>query len=580
MKPNNILQVFVTYDDGYRRLIVVNKDSTDDYILQYAKQWHQPHEPVSVERPQVESPAQEETATVPEAPATPETSFTAGQIAEVKGINTYHDPDDDLSSPKDTQIPFDSKILTGQALFNPLFRINLWDEIWTDEQFGAKRAQMEPTVSNLLKEENPTGAKFDLNDFLYVHGQEYYTGYHMITLRRFGTPVNDCLMFDNQPQIDVGRLVTYSTQELNKLSDIMTMSFGLNWKELTADFWTPEVIGDERGASGLLGTLYQFTNPNYAKTKGLSANGLYVDPMHDQNKVYGPVDVIHKTHIRDRGINFNQDITITFKYDLKSYNGVDPKAAFMDLLSNLLLVTFNDATFWGGANIWRGKRKSYYQNYISASNAVAIGTSYKSTVEYYKQAVSHALNDPKNSLGAILEVGKALLNGIQGFALEKLCNTLGRPSVVVANSLLNGEPVGMWHLTIGNPFRPIMSIGNLILTGSKLQFGDELGADGFPTSITLTCTLKHARPRSRAEIEMMFNAGHARMYWQPNAKALKQALSTSNVYKRKLIKNKEDLERELTNEIYSRLGTQHPLSFTADAIGLNNIKMQTNFTTK
>jgi hypothetical protein len=42
-----------------------------------------------------------------------------------------------------------------------------------------------------------------------------------------------------------------------------------------------------------------------------------------------------------------------------------------------------------------------------------------------------------------------------------------------------------------------------------------LTLEGFPTKIVLTVKLKPSRPRDKAEIESMFNAGRGRLYLQP-----------------------------------------------------------------
>jgi hypothetical protein len=270
--------------------------------------------------------------------------------------------------------------------------------------------------------------------------------------------------------------------------------------------------------------------------------------MYDQNKTYGPVDSITKTHIRDRGINFEQSLNVTFEYDLKSYDGVNPKSAMIDLISNILVVTMNDAKFWGGGQKWRGIPKSAFNKYVSQGDALSIGTDFNSTVNYYKGVLKQQLGGG-SSLAMLLSLAKQLLNGLAGFTLDKLCSTIGRPTVAVMNSLLSGEAVGTWHLTVGNPYRPILSIGNLILTNTQMSFGDTIGHDGFPTSLKIVCTLKHAKPRSRAEIEMMFNAGHSRTYWQPKSDVLKARMANSHVYAKK----GSQFTGNITNEIYTYL---------------------------
>jgi hypothetical protein len=89
------------------------------------------------------------------------------------------------------------------------------------------------------------------------------------------------------------------------------------------------------------------------------------------------------------------------------------------------------------------------------------------------------------------------------------------PDIVAFKALLTGEPIGEWHMVVGNPYNPILRVGNLICTGAKFQFNDTLGADNFPTELKVAITLEHGRPRDQGDIESMFNDGNGRIYYAP-----------------------------------------------------------------
>jgi hypothetical protein len=55
-------------------------------------------------------------------------------------------------------------------------------------------------------------------------------------------------------------------------------------------------------------------------------------------------------------------------------------------------------------------------------------------------------------------------------------------------------------------------IGNLICKKINIVFGETLGPDDFPTELTATVQMQHARSRERGEIESMFNRGDGRLY--------------------------------------------------------------------
>jgi hypothetical protein len=80
------------------------------------------------------------------------------------------------------------------------------------------------------------------------------------------------------------------------------------------------------------------------------------------------------------------------------------------------------------------------------------------------------------------------------------------------NSLLSPAPVGLWHVTVGNPFHPIMSIGNMILDKTTITHTGPLGLDDFPTGLKVTCELKRAKGRDKRDIEKLYMHGINRIY--------------------------------------------------------------------
>ena len=99
---------------------------------------------------------------------------------------------------------------------------------------------------------------------------------------------------------------------------------------------------------------------------------------------------------------------------------------------------------------------------------------------------------------------------------SKVIQASTMPSIHGMRALLTGEPVGNWHLTVGNPLNPIMVIGNLICTDMKVEVGEELGPDDFPTELKVIYTLEHGMPRDKSGIQSMFNRGSGRIYQLPD----------------------------------------------------------------
>jgi hypothetical protein len=243
------------------------------------------------------------------------------------------------------------------------------------------------------------------------------------------------------------------------------------------------------------------------------------DPYANKNVVYGPLDVIKTMMMREKGLLFEQAFTLKFEYELRSIDGVNPKIAMIDLLSNVFVMTANRGEFWGGdirhfgggggansasktvgplgdpAKLLAGDYTGYFKSLTDN-----IGTRIKEFTGGEGLTLEGIGNAAKN-------IGGNLMSNIIGGALDGAQGGGGAAGAQAVNSLLTGEETGEWHVMVGNPANPIVSIGNLILEKSEYYLHGALGADDFPTKLTVTCTLKPARPRDRSDMMAMFHRG-------------------------------------------------------------------------
>ena len=68
----------------------------------------------------------------------------------------------------------------------------------------------------------------------------------------------------------------------------------------------------------------------------------------DRNRVYEPKDTLRETHTYEGKLTFNHEFTLKFPFKLRGYDNINTKAAFLDLLANILVVTYRTGTFWPG----------------------------------------------------------------------------------------------------------------------------------------------------------------------------------------------------------------------------------------
>lgn len=209
--------------------------------------------------------------------------------------------------------------------------------------------------------------------------------------------------------------------------------------------------------------------------------------------------------MREAGLNFSQEFSLKFQYDLKGIPGVSPKLAFLDVLANLLILTYNEAPFWGGAVRYTGGgKKGKPFGDLKKLQSGDIKGFMGSVVKDLAGTITKGVKD-------IMKGGDSkILNNILGGAMMDL---LGGPQGgTVAAAFLTGDPTGPWHLTVGNPLNPIAVIGNLACTDTTFEFEGPLGYEDFPTTLNVTIKLKPGMPRDKGAIESMFNAGRGRLY--------------------------------------------------------------------
>jgi hypothetical protein len=114
--------------------------------------------------------------------------------------------------------------------------------------------------------------------------------------------------------------------------------------------------------------------------------------------------------------------------------------------------------------------------------------------------------------GGLLNTAMKIINNIGGMLMAGLLNKFGRPNKTMAAALLSPAPVGFWHLTIGNPHHPIMSLGNMILKNTTITHYGPLGIDDFPTGLKVTCELTRGKVRDIRDIEKIYMHGNDRIY--------------------------------------------------------------------
>lgn len=445
--------------------------------------------------------------------------------------------------------------------------------LWKGTNFNIQTGLENLSCANIIaktSDGNHNGVDYEWSDFIYCKHYDIIPNNYMITLRRFGSPVGDNLYSKLQcPTPDIARAVGWIDGENNKLEDLMKFTVGFNWA--TKESSVQELKGTGWGReSNLLSGKWNTWSGRFISAVNNEGESLRAsddqietfDPFSNKNNlIFGPLDVIKEMLVREKGLTFAQDIKLVFEYELKSYDGVDPKVAFLDLLSHLLILTYNRGEFWGGDHRFIGgaRRKSLVGN--DALNQLQSGN-FQGFLESAFSSISGKFNNMTGGLGLSLEglqnFGKNMMGNFGNMIIAGGLNAIGRPEMQSLEALLTGEPTGQWHLTIGNPLNPMMVIGNLCLETSDIEILGPLSYNDFPSKIRVTCNLKHGRPRDRSDVMSMFAPQVGRMYYTepPNSTlyAMNNSSATRLNYKGNVAeKSKQEVLNKFDNQLLTDL---------------------------
>lgn len=417
-----------------------------------------------------------------------------------------------------------------------------------------------------------TPTPYTPTDFLWCTHYGKVPNNRLVTLRRYPLPVEDNLAIkpEKSPLIPIAQAVTWYGADIeNPLSSILNLNWGLNWKEKSST--VQDITGNEISVEDIAAAvgIEDETTIQILKTQVFSGSDGKVDILklagYDAsiqeyireayqdggpywNRILGPVNVIDRTLIRDRGFKDQNPITIKFQYSLRAYAGINPKIAFLDLYSNFLSLTYNTAPFWGGGARYFQKTGITLPGFGIENEMLSgdVASAISMGAEQIQQAAMSNIKELAEFAKSISEgkfkgkaitaerkrldkkFGDTVLEGqtdpISKLLAPRLGQVLRKP--LIYRAILDGRAVGEWHVTIGNPMNPMAVMGNLCLDTVNLEFGEILGIDDFPTEFTFTVKLSHGRPRAKQDLESIFNLGNGALGFSQ----LAQPSSASNSY--------------------------------------------------
>lgn len=390
-------------------------------------------------------------------------------------------------------------------------------------------------------------------DFAYLKNLGVFPNNRLMIARRFPSPIgNDLTSIRNTTPLST--LISWVPDGKN----FIDISFGEAWetndegdfKSVLNDIGKGTLGGDNNGQ--VLGTeFYKGFNSiplagfmEALQYRVLEKMGL-TDPQNAEFLPGGNPNLTRSSVRRKlvgdgkagSGLKCKVSIEMTVEYELKFIDGVDPTLAYFDIITNILSFSTSNSVFQFNGN-FANKNNQLLANFVSgdvsrllkgitqfAGNLIiALTELVNDTVsrldEIFRPPAKPENEESATGIDALKSASKKILNDVLGGFIR---NSVGkfinkfRVRILAIINALTGTPSAPWHITIGNPKRPIFSSGDMYMDQDvKLELGPILQFNDLPSSIKCTFTLINARPLGAQEIYERFNNGEGRTYKRLN----------------------------------------------------------------
>jgi len=386
--------------------------------------------------------------------------------------------------------------------------------------------------------------KLSYADFAYLRKLGVYTNNRLIVARRYEAPVEDDLLTvkDRTP---ISTLVSW----VDDNKEFIDVTYNEEWtngeasfKSVLNDIGGDVLVGDNKG--GKLGNLLAAGAnlvPFPGFTEGLQYevfNAFGLTDLDATKLPLGNPNLIRESKRRatldkesaGSGLKCIYSIDFEVEYEQKFINGVDPTTVYYDLIANALSFGTSESVFQ-----FRGESTGAFKKFLddvgsgdtnrlkaalvtfvaAVSSALkAIGTKivdlFGGNSSSTKDDAKKAGNDQKQANKAKLGIAD-LIGKIGAKAIAGIISKYKLRIISVVNSL-TGTPSGPWHVTVGNPRRPIFSSGDMIVKDVQLTLGKVLAFNDLPSSIKLKVKMESARNIGLQEIFKKFSCGKARTF--------------------------------------------------------------------
>jgi hypothetical protein len=222
-------------------------------------------------------------------------------------------------------------------------------------------------------------------------------------------------------------------------------------------------------------------------------------------------------------------MTLKTSYEQKFIGDIDPGSAMLDIIRNLTRMGTSDMIFFAdkNADIFKEIRNATQQG--TSVNAwweviVKLVDGFIRAMLQLMTSLKNTMMKPTNSSDTESTEStqsvstNSIISGvstiIKNAGKSILASTIAKWKwpLVGGMGVMTGENTTPWHLTLGNPKSPFVSLGNIKIEKVIINFKNELGFNDMPTKMDVTININLGRQIGAQEIFAMFNNGYSRVY--------------------------------------------------------------------
>jgi hypothetical protein len=375
------------------------------------------------------------------------------------------------------------------------------------------------------------------SDFAYLRDIGVMPINRLMILRRFGEGITVPVDLNDLESEPISVVIGW----VKKDSNFLNFSFNETWNTHTTPIheMLAKIIKDEFGVDITaiipipgwgLGFLFGILNE-----MGLTNYNQNRLPIGDPNLLKEALTRPHESFGLESDFSFDLETV----YEQKYISGIDPTVSSMEILNNLLAMGTSDTHFLGkiGSKYVEKLKKANNNPTDGAAWASLISDVVVGFVSALKRTISSSIKEfttilnnqnptqkpdgasvtgstavqrleqQKNISGAVFDFGNRIVSSI-------LASTIARYQWPLRGSIsmFTGEATTPWHLTIGNPYAPLLSMNNIHVKNVAVTMGKDMGVNDMPRTMEVKVQMRQGRNLGKQEIFSFFGVSYKRQY--------------------------------------------------------------------